>query len=330
MPGRRTAGLGVWEGFGPVSWSGSALSAESYQSPRGVTWDGRRSVLDAGGALARLLDMNLPSVPEFDRHIAVTPGGPGRWAVDLAGGWTVGGGVNGGYLLAVIGNAVRAALPAKPDPFAVSAHYLSASVPGPGEVSVVVRREGGSLATVAAELSQAGVPRISVLATYGDLGRMPGGVSTTATAPEMPPRADCVLNTLAPPEIRASAELMNRFDMLFHPDQVGWAVGAPSGRGVLSAWFRLREDREPDPISLLMVLDALPPVTFDLGRPGWAPTVELTAHVRARPAPGWLLVRHETRNVAGGMFEEDAEVWDSAGRLVAQSRQLAMLPRPPR
>ncbi len=50
-------------------------------------------------------------------------------------------------------------------------------------------------------------------------------------------------------------------------------------------------------------------------------------HVRAAPAPGWLRVRHATRNVAGGMLEEDAEVWDSAGRLVAQSRQLARLPR---
>jgi hypothetical protein len=40
-----------------------------------------------------------------------------------------------------------------------------------------------------------------------------------------------------------------------------------------------------------------------------------------------LKVSHRTRNVAGGMFEEDCEVWDSAGRLVAQSRQLAMQPR---
>jgi hypothetical protein len=76
------------------------------------------------------------------------------------------------------------------------------------------------------------------------------------------------------------------------------------------------------------VVDGLPPVTFDLGLFGWAPTLELSVHVRARPAPGWLRVRHETRNLAGGMFEEDCQVWDAADRLVAQSRQLAHLPRP--
>ena len=69
------------------------------------------------------------------------------------------------------------------------------------------------------------------------------------------------------------------------------------------------------------------PVTFDLGMYGWTPTLELTVHVRAVPAPGWLRVVHSTRNVAGGLLEEDAEVWDSADRLVAQSRQLARVPR---
>jgi hypothetical protein len=46
-------------------------------------------------------------------------------------------------------------------------------------------------------------------------------------------------------------------------------------------------------------------------------------HVRAWPAPGWLRLKHSTRNFAHGYLEEDAEVWDSTDRLVAQSRQLA-------
>jgi hypothetical protein len=78
---------------------------------------------------------------------------------------------------------------------------------------------------------------------------------------------------------------------------------------------------------LLLAVDALPPVTFDLGLFGWTPTIELTAHVRALPAPGWLRVTHATRNLANGFLEEDCEVWDSKDRLVAQSRQLAIVPR---
>jgi acyl-CoA thioesterase len=265
---------------------------------------------------------------EFDSQIAVTRVDETTYAADLADGWVVGGGVNGGYLLAVIGNAVRHTLPDKPDPIAVSAYYLSAATPGPATVSVDVRRDGGSVATVAADLRQGDAARITALATYGDLGRLGDDVRTTAEEPALPPPDECLPNTLAPPELRRIAKLMDRFDMRFHPDHMGWAVGQPSGNGEMSAWFRLIDGREPDPISLLMVVDAMPPVTFDLGMPGWAPTLELTAHVRARPAPGWLKVRHATRNMAGGMFEEDCEVWDSTGRLVAQSRQLARQPRP--
>lgn len=265
---------------------------------------------------------------EFDQHIAVQQQSETEWWADLTPGWSVGGGINGGYLLAVVGNALREALPKKPDPIAVSAHYLSATTPGPATIEVDVRRDGGSVATAAVDLRQGDEARIAALATYGDLDRLGDDVRTTAEELRLPPPEECVPNTMAPPELRAIAPLMDRFEMRFHPDHMGWAVGQPSGRGELAAWFRLVDGREPDPISLLLVVDALPPVTFDLDLPGWAPTLELTAHVRAKPAPGWLKVRHATRNVAGGMFEEDCEVWDSAGRLVAQSRQLARQPRP--
>jgi hypothetical protein len=77
----------------------------------------------------------------------------------------------------------------------------------------------------------------------------------------------------------------------------------------------------------MLAVDALPPTILELGLPGWAPTVELTVHVRCRPAPGPLRVSKTTRNLAGGFLDEDVEVWDSADRLVAQSRQLAGMPQ---
>ncbi|MEX0427592.1 thioesterase family protein [Nocardioides sp. DS6] len=268
---------------------------------------------------------------EFDRDIAVNKNGVDTYAAELAPGWVVGGGVNGGYLLAVVASALRQHLPTKPDPITMSATYASASTPGPAEVRIDVRRDGRSLATAIAELWQGDDLRLTVLATYGDLAALHAAGEplehVTAVPPDLPPREQCLAASLAPDRMRRTAPMLERFDMLFHPEQVGWAVGAPTEQGRISAWYRLADGREPDPLSLLQVIDALPPVTFDFGMPGWAPTLELTCHVRHRPAPGWLQVVHATRHLAGGMFEEDCEVWDSAGRLVAQGRQLARLPR---
>ena len=288
----------------------------------------------------------------FDADTVVTPAGSGGhaplWDADLQAGWGVGGGLNGGYLLAVVGRALSGSMPGKPDPLSVSAYFVSAARPGPARVRVAVRREGGSTSTAAAELVQPGEPvegaqgeeggevaegaapeqlRLTALATFGDLDRLSDDVRTTAREPDLPPLEECV-EAPRDPEQRRFAPLMGRFDLRVPPEQMGWASGAPTGRGELGGWFRLEGGREPDALSLLTVVDALPPVTFDLAMPGWAPTIELTAHVRARPAPGWLRVGHRTRNLAGGLFEEDCEVWDSAGRLVAQSRQLARVPRP--
>ncbi len=264
---------------------------------------------------------------EWDSHTALAAASDDGYVADLDAGWMVGGGVNGGYLIGLIGKAVADTVPAKPHPLSVSAYYLSASVPGPAHVRTRVLREGGSVATVAADLSQAGVARISALATYGDLSAMPDDVQTTAVEPDLPAVEDCLPSSMAPKDFLRIAPLLERFDMRLDPACAGWAMGTPSGRGHIQAWFRMADGHDVDPLGLLMVCDALPPVTFDLGRPGWAPTLELTVHVRAVPAPGWLKVSHRTRNVAGGMFEEDCEVWDSSGRLVAQSRQLAMQPR---
>ncbi|GAA5145241.1 thioesterase family protein [Nocardioides marinquilinus] len=263
----------------------------------------------------------------LDRATAVT-GQDGAYRAGLDAGWVVGGGVNGGYLLAVAAQALGAELADRPDPVALSAYYLSASRPGPADVDVRVLREGGSTATAAADVSQDGVARLSVLATFGDLGRQADDVRTTAVRPDLPPPEECVSHRDATPEEFLDASpLLRRFDLRFDPAALGWARGRPDDSGVLTAWFRLEDEREPDPLALLLAVDALPPVTFTFGAMGWAPTLELTAHVRARPAPGWLLVTHRTRNMAGGLFEEDCEVWDAAGRLVAQSRQLARLPR---
>jgi acyl-CoA thioesterase len=93
----------------------------------------------------------------------------------------------------------------------------------------------------------------------------------------------------------------------------------------MGGWVRFADGRPPDLRALALMADSLPPSVFNLGAAGWVPTLELTVHFRAKPAPGWLLVGFRTRFLINGYLEEDGEIWDSKGDLVAQSRQLARL-----
>ncbi|MEU9402457.1 thioesterase family protein [Streptomyces sp. NPDC048242] len=264
---------------------------------------------------------------EFDRDTAVVRREPGVYDIDLSAGWTIISAVNGGYLLAVLGRALADTLP-HPDPFSVSAHYLTASQPGPAVVRTETVRTGRTLSTGQASMFQYDadgneVERIRVLASYGDLGALPDDVRTTAVPPVIPPLERCLGPADGPAPVEGSSAITDRLMLKLDPATLGWALGAPSGKGEMRAWFGLADGRDADPLSLLLTVDALPPTAFEIGLTGWVPTVELTVHVRRRPAPGPLRVSITTRNLAGGFLEEDAEVWDSEDRLVAQSRQLA-------
>lgn len=264
---------------------------------------------------------------EFDRDTALARRDEGVYDIDLSAGWTIAKAVNGGYLLAVLGRALADALPHR-DPFTVSAHYLTASLPGPAVVRTDVVRTGRTLSTGQASLFQTDedgreVERIRVLASYGDLGALPDDVRTSAVPPAIPPIEQCFGPEDGPAPASGSSPIAGRLMLKLDPSTLGWALGAPSGKGEMRAWFGLADGRDADPLALLLAVDALPPTAFELGLSGWVPTVELTVHVRCRPAPGPLRVSITTRNLAGGFLEEDAEVWDGADRLVAQSRQLA-------
>jgi acyl-CoA thioesterase len=140
----------------------------------------------------------------------------------------------------------------------------------------------------------------------------------------LPPPDGCVGR--APDTQGVPLAILDRVDVRLHP---GHARPGATGRAEVSGWIRFRDGREPDALACLLFADAFPPPVFGLlGAVGWVPTVELTVHVRARPAPGWMRGRFVTHDLADGRLVEDGALWDARGRLVAQSRQLALLRRP--
>jgi Thioesterase-like superfamily len=121
--------------------------------------------------------------------------------------------------------------------------------------------------------------------------------------------------------------LMDRLAVRLHPDHTGFTRGEPSGTAEVAGWFAFADGRPIDTLALLLVCDALPPAVFNLAvAPGCVPTIEYTVHVRGVPAAGPVRCVFRSRVVQGGLLEEDGEVWDSTGRLVAMSRQLGMMP----
>jgi acyl-CoA thioesterase len=243
---------------------------------------------------------------------------PLRYDARLDEGWVIGGKPNGGYLLAVLARAACLAV-AAPTPLAVSGHFLRAPDPGPAEVVVEVSRRGRRVSQVRSTLWQAGKPCLDTLVSTGALPDSTVDVDwTDRPAPELTPPDQCP--TGSPENFRV--ELLDHIDLRVDPATAPFP--SPSGKPVVRAWFRLLNDEPVDPLALLLALDALPPTVFNLGLLGWAPTVELTVLLRGVPAAGWLRVEASTHSVVGGWFDEEATVWDSAGRLVAQSRQLAL------
>src|SRR5699024_12315969 len=79
-----------------------------------------------------------------------------------------------------------------------------------------------------------------------------------------------------------------------------------------------------DRIAMALLTDAYAPAVMELGETT-SVTVHLSVHLYRRPSPGWIATELTTRHLIDGFHEEDCELWDEAGNLVAQSRQLALL-----
>jgi acyl-CoA thioesterase len=255
----------------------------------------------------------------FDRATAVRPAGDGRFTAHVEPVWNIGNAPNGGYLLSIALSGVAQSLP-HPHPFAVSAHYPSRIEPGPAEVRVEVVRVGKGSSTAHARLVQDGEARVLVTATYGDLDRLSGPTSIQAERPDFPPPDECI-RAMGP----NAPVFMQQFDLRLTPETAAWAVTKPSGVAEAAGWNRFADGREPDPACLPLMSDSFPPTVFNVVPSLWVPTIELTVHVRGRPAPGWLQCRFRTRYLIDGYLEEDGEIWDSTGRLVALSRQMAKI-----
>ena len=204
--------------------------------------------------------------------------------------------------------------------------YLRPPALAPATVRTTLLRSGRTAAHVRAVLAQGGDDLVDAVLVLGDLPDEPavrydGTPAFSARDPD-----DCIRLTPQIPTVSTSGfstcstngSIRPRFRSPAAPP----SAGTPAE---LRGWTRFADGREPDPLSLLFFIDAIPPATLMIGSTGWVPTLQMSAYVRARPAPGWLGVRMTAGLVADGMVDETCVLWDSRGHMVAQSTQLARL-----
>jgi acyl-coenzyme A thioesterase PaaI-like protein len=263
---------------------------------------------------------------ELDRAIASSLHDDGRRHLVLTADWnTPNGTANGGYVLAVLARAVldhaAEAAPAHPDLLTVSVSYFKPPTPGDAAVEASTLRVGRRVSVHEAALVQGGGTVAHAIVSLHDwdaagdvqhvlhgppdVGRPEDGVDVSGTIPA------------------GSVPIIDRYEARL-PAVPGWLRGEPSGVPEATVWVRPQDGRPVDALAAAAIVDGYPPVTAELGHLASA-TVQLTVHLRRRPESTWALLHVTTRHVLRGYHDEDVELWDEHGRLVAQSRQLAVL-----
>ena len=242
-------------------------------------------------------------------------------------GWDIFGIANGGYVLTIAARAMTHEAPGR-ELVSITGYFTNPGRSGPIAVQVRPVKVGKEFSTFHAEVSSDERPLLTVIGTYAKSDRKISE-SRLVDMPsfDLPPPGECVRAT---PSVDGPfpPPLMDKVRVMIHPEDAAGLMGERTGMARVRGWFRLLEGEKPDPLAVVLASDAFPPAVFNTNLPfKWTPTLELTVHIRNPHPGGWLKCHFRTRFVTGGLLEEDGEFWDEEDNLVAQSRQLALVPR---
>ncbi|MGH3557720.1 MAG: thioesterase family protein [Mycobacterium sp.] len=238
--------------------------------------------------------------------------------------WTIGPKVHGGAMLALCANAARTAHGDGVEPVAVSGSFLWAPDPGPMRLLTSIRKRGRRISVVDVELNQGDRTAVHAVITLGEPEHLaPPLLSANPVVGLMAPEPPADVAPIGPGHPMAGlVHLAEGCDVRPVVSTLEPTDGRPP---MIQMWVRPR-GAAPDVLFALMCGDVSAPVSFAVNRTGWAPTVQLTAYLRGLPADGWLRVVCTCVQIGQDWFDEDHTVVDCEGRIVVQTRQLAMVP----
>ena len=254
---------------------------------------------------------------QFDQDIILKPLDAFSFEANISPNWSFKGIPSGGYLMAILTNGMLRQSDKKGTPI-ITAKFMSRSVPGKAEVTVEPISRSKRFDHLQAKLSQEGKERVRAIGTF--VGRSNDSTITRYEGgpPEISPLEQCVQIS----EIK-DYSIFSHMDIRLDPDCAGWMSGNLTDKSQLTGWIKFRDDRPFDVISILLISDSFPaPALASQGKVAWVPTIEFSVSVRNVPRTEWLKCVYRTRFINCGVLEDDGQIWDEDGELIAISRQI--------
>jgi acyl-CoA thioesterase len=259
---------------------------------------------------------------KFERDTSISEVEAGVFEGHVNRDWWIVFGPNGGFLAAMLVKAMSAAVDDHTRAArSLTIHYTAAPVEGPVRIRTTVERAGRSLTTISARMEQEDRLIALALGAFSS-ARTPAIEFSAASAPTVP-----LPEELTPYEARRDLPPFTRQWEVRPAVGVEPFTGA-DGSTLTGGWIKPLDEHPIDAALVAQLTDAwLPAVFIRLTEPNAVPTIDLTIHFRTDLPldPDYVLVTFETRVAADGYVEEDGHIWSRDGRLIAQSRQLALL-----
>jgi acyl-CoA thioesterase len=228
--------------------------------------------------------------------------------------WGVNRGSHGGYQLALLLRAAIAVEDSDAVPISISAYFLQPVHPGVVSVMVTPERRGSSVSVWLVRLLDNDRPLSVALISF--TRRFTSLDAPHASRPDVP----------LPDTLPLIDRTVHRAPYLDNWELRPCLDGdATSACCVVGGWVRLAAAEPVDSCVIAAMADAWPPAIYAMPHgPVMLPTLNMTVQFRAQPAAQWdyCLARFRSTHAHGGLVEEDGEIWDRHGVLLAQSRQL--------
>jgi hypothetical protein len=244
--------------------------------------------------------------------------GADRWRTSIPADWFGWSGPHGGAVAAILTQVATDLADPGSTALVCDLRYVGRPYGGEFELRATERRVGRSGQIIDVEGVQSGRVVVSASVVLGQVRDNELGRLQARTAPDVPPLVACDPLGIAP--IVAAGV---HFDIR----PAGGALPLTGGTEArMIAWVGLRPALPVSAAMLMIIADGLAPGIFPLlTSPVPVPTVQLGVHLHAEPAavaPGPLLVDASNVSTSGGWSIDEADIFDTAGQLVAQARQL--------